>query len=123
MVVKFICAGFSSIGSSLSSLKDDSTSEVATESNGNSKELGYKANAKQKRALQRKENHHPKHKPREKQLSLFALSLLVLPFLPASNLLFPVGFVLAERVLYLPSLGICLLVAVGIDKLQVHVLM
>ena len=122
MVVEFICAGFSSIGNSLSSLKDDSTSEVATESNGNSKGLGYKANAKQKRALQRKEN-HPKHKPREKQLSLFALSLLVLPFLPASNLLFPVGFVLAERVLYLPSLGICLLVAVSIDKLQVHVLM
>lgn len=78
-----------------------------------------KGSTKQRRALQLKENHHPKHKSREKQLSLFALSLLVLPFLPASNLLFPVGFVLAERVLYLPSLGICLLVAVGIDKLQV----
>lgn len=56
---------------------------------------------------------------RERQLSLFALSLLIVPFLPASNLLFPVGFVLAERVLYLPSLGVCLLVAVGVDKLQV----
>ena len=59
---------------------------------------------------------------RLKCLSLFALSLLVLPFLPASNLLFPVGFVIAERVLYLPSLGLCLLVAVGVEKLQVSAL-
>ena len=39
------------------------------------------------------------------------------PFIPASNLLFPVGFVVAERVLYLPSMGFCLLVAFGCDKL------
>ena len=38
------------------------------------------------------------------------LLLTVLPFLPASNLLFPVGFVVAERVLYLPSMGFTLLV-------------
>ena len=44
---------------------------------------------------------------------LFAVSLLVFPFLPASNLLFPVGFVVAERVLYLPSMGFCMLVAHG----------
>ena len=110
-------------GSSLSSFKDVSTNKTAAESNGSSEELVSKGNAKQRRALQFKENHHPKHKPGEKQLSLFAISLLVLPFLPASNFLFPVGFVLAERVLYLPSLGICLLVAIGIDKLQVYVYM
>ena len=46
-----------------------------------------------------------------------SLGLLVLPFLPATNLLFPVGFVVAERVLYLPSMGFCLLVAFGCDKL------
>eukprot|EP00940_MAST-03C_sp_MAST-3C-sp2_P003152 g3152.t1 len=40
-----------------------------------------------------------------------ALALLVVPFLPASNLLFPVGFVLAERVLYTPSVGFCMLAA------------
>ena len=45
---------------------------------------------------------------------LLALSLLVFPFLPASNLLFPVGFVVAERVLYLPSMGFCMLVALGL---------
>ena len=48
---------------------------------------------------------------------LTGLSLIVFPFLPASNLLFPVGFVVAERVLYLPSMGFCLLVAAGCDKL------
>ena len=42
-----------------------------------------------------------------------ALSLLVLPYLPASNLFFPVGFVVAERVLYLPSMGLCMLVGYG----------
>ena len=50
-------------------------------------------------------------------LFLLSLGLLVLPFIPATNLLFPVGFVVAERVLYLPSMGFCLLVAFGCDKL------
>ena len=44
---------------------------------------------------------------------LFAVSTLMIPFLPASNLFFPVGFVVAERVLYLPSMGFCMLVAYG----------
>ena len=47
------------------------------------------------------------------KLLVVALALLVLPFVPASNLFFPVGFVVAERVLYLPSMGQCFLVAVG----------
>ncbi len=33
---------------------------------------------------------------------LWGLLLLVVPFLPASNLFIRVGFVVAERVLYLP---------------------
>ena len=41
------------------------------------------------------------------------LALLVVPFLPASNLFFTVGFVVAERVLYLSSLGSCLIVVLG----------
>ena len=48
---------------------------------------------------------------------LFGLSLIVFPYLPASNLFFPVGFVIAERVLYLPSMGVCLLVGYGAWKL------
>lgn len=47
-----------------------------------------------------------------------SLALLSLPFLPASNLFFPVGFVVAERVLYLPSMGSCLLVAYGFTLIQ-----
>ena len=48
-----------------------------------------------------------------KEILLFGLSLMIIPFLPASNLFFPVGFVVAERVLYLPSMGFCMLVAYG----------
>lgn len=43
---------------------------------------------------------------------------MVLPFLPASNLFFPVGFVIAERVLYMPSMGFCLLIAYGFHALN-----
>ena len=50
---------------------------------------------------------------RSSLLMLLCLSLLVFPFLPATNLFFYVGFVLAERVLYIPSTGFCLLVAQG----------
>ncbi|XP_064476888.1 protein O-mannosyl-transferase TMTC1-like [Ornithodoros turicata] len=49
--------------------------------------------------------------------TLVALLLTVLPFLPASNLLVVVGFVVAERVLYIPSIGLCLLVALGLQRL------
>ena len=46
-------------------------------------------------------------------LTVIALSMMVLPFIPATNLFFYVGFVVAERVLYIPSMGYCLLVALG----------
>ncbi|KAK6740303.1 hypothetical protein RB195_008646 [Necator americanus] len=55
-------------------------------------------------------------KPRRKisqdtaRKTLIALSLLILPFLPASNLFCYVGFVAAERTLYLSSVGYCILV-------------
>lgn len=49
--------------------------------------------------------------------TIMGLSLLILPFLPATNLFFPVGFVVAERVLYIPSMGFCLLVAQGFNNL------
>ncbi|XP_030642246.1 protein O-mannosyl-transferase TMTC4 [Chanos chanos] len=41
--------------------------------------------------------------------------LLVIPFLPASNLFFRVGFVIAERVLYLSTAGYCLTLAFAIN--------
>ncbi|QQP53292.1 Uncharacterized protein FKW44_005727 [Caligus rogercresseyi] len=57
----------------------------------------------------KKEKHH---------VGVFAsLALCCLPFLPASNLFFPVGFVIAERILYIPSMGFCLLVGIGFQTL------
>ena len=50
------------------------------------------------------------------QIMAISLSLIILPFLPSSNLFFTVGFVVAERVLYLPSMGLCLLVALGVYR-------
>ena len=44
--------------------------------------------------------------------------MVVVPFLPASNIFIRVGFVVAERVLYLPSAGYCLLVALGVAALS-----
>ncbi|EZA61114.1 Transmembrane and TPR repeat-containing protein, partial [Ooceraea biroi] len=44
-----------------------------------------------------------------------SLGFLVLPFLPASNLFFYVGFVIAERILYLPSVGACLAVGAAVS--------
>ncbi|XP_071526882.1 protein O-mannosyl-transferase TMTC1-like [Panulirus ornatus] len=55
-------------------------------------------------------------KGREGQAVLLGLSLMVLPFLPATNLLFTVGFVVAERILYIPSLGFSVLVSVGLAR-------
>lgn len=43
--------------------------------------------------------------------------LLTVPFLPASNLFVTVGFVIAERVLYMPSMGAVLLVAAGLQRM------
>ncbi|GFR32178.1 protein O-mannosyl-transferase Tmtc3 [Trichonephila clavata] len=47
------------------------------------------------------------------KIILMSAAFLAFPFLPASNLFFPVGFVIAERVLYTPSMGFCLLVSYG----------
>ncbi|XP_018331585.1 transmembrane and TPR repeat-containing protein 4 isoform X2 [Agrilus planipennis] len=51
---------------------------------------------------------------------LMGVCLLILPFLPASNIFFKVGFVIAERILLLPSLGHCLLIIIGFYKIQNH---
>nr|XP_012149075.1 PREDICTED: transmembrane and TPR repeat-containing protein 4-like isoform X2 [Megachile rotundata] len=49
--------------------------------------------------------------------SIIGLTMLIIPFLPASNIFFNVGFVLAERTLYIPSAGYCLLIVIGLQKL------
>lgn len=45
----------------------------------------------------------------------FGLLWLIFPFLPTSNFLVWVGTMLAERLLYLPSIGFCILVATMCD--------
>ncbi|MGH0115634.1 UNVERIFIED_CONTAM: hypothetical protein FKN15_037957, partial [Acipenser sinensis] len=57
--------------------------------------------------------------PTTKNIVVFSLGLLTVPFLPATNLFFYVGFVIAERVLYIPSMGFCLLVTVGMRALYI----
>lgn len=61
------------------------------------------------------------HESNQRQLYeiyLISISFLVLPFIPATNLFFYVGFVVAERVLYIPSVGYCFFVAVGYEILE-----
>ncbi|TKS73165.1 Transmembrane and TPR repeat-containing protein 2 [Collichthys lucidus] len=58
--------------------------------------------------------------PTSENVVVFSLGLLAIPFLPATNVFFYVGFVIAERVLYIPSMGFCLLVAVGMRSLYVR---
>ncbi|XP_026683353.1 transmembrane and TPR repeat-containing protein 4 [Diaphorina citri] len=41
-----------------------------------------------------------------------------LPFIPATNLFFYVGFVVAERILYIPSIGFCYLISYGMFLLE-----
>ncbi|XP_038050307.1 protein O-mannosyl-transferase TMTC4-like isoform X1 [Patiria miniata] len=53
-----------------------------------------------------------------KRVLTMALALLIIPFLPASNLFLRVGFVIAERVLYLPSLGFCMLLTLMVDAVS-----
>ncbi|CAG2160236.1 unnamed protein product [Oppiella nova] len=45
------------------------------------------------------------------------LTLAIVPFIPSSNIFFPTGFVVAERVLYLPSIGFVLLIGMGVKKM------
>ncbi|XP_078529890.1 protein O-mannosyl-transferase TMTC1 [Lissotriton helveticus] len=56
-------------------------------------------------------------KRQEHKEVLVGLLFLIFPFIPASNLFFRVGFVVAERVLYMPSIGYCILFVHGLNKL------
>eukprot|EP00742_Colponemidia_sp_Colp-10_P017121 GILJ01019668.1.p1 GENE.GILJ01019668.1~~GILJ01019668.1.p1 ORF type:complete len:595 (-),score=72.55 GILJ01019668.1:203-1987(-) len=47
-------------------------------------------------------------------------AFLFVPYVPASNALFAVGFVVAERVLYLPSIGFCMLISYAVSVLNAN---
>jgi Flp pilus assembly protein TadD len=53
---------------------------------------------------------------RYRRAGLISLAVLVVPFLPASNILFPVGTVVGERLLYIPSAGFCLALLIGLHR-------
>ncbi|HET6373277.1 MAG TPA: tetratricopeptide repeat protein, partial [Candidatus Polarisedimenticolia bacterium] len=50
-------------------------------------------------------------------VAFFALSWSALTYLIVSNLLFPIGTIFGERLLYLPSIGFALLLATGIARI------
>ncbi|XP_075225931.1 protein O-mannosyl-transferase TMTC2-like [Lycorma delicatula] len=64
-------------------------------------------------------NERPDHitPPTFRHSLLMCLSFMVIPFIPATNIFFYVGFVVAERVLYIPSIGFCFLIGLGYSLL------
>ncbi|XP_067669519.1 protein O-mannosyl-transferase TMTC4-like [Haliotis asinina] len=54
---------------------------------------------------------------RDQRILITSLTVLGVPFLPASNLFFRVGFVIAERILYLSCAGFCMLVVLGAKQI------
>ncbi|XP_052238315.1 protein O-mannosyl-transferase TMTC2-like isoform X1 [Dreissena polymorpha] len=59
-------------------------------------------------------SHSPTVSSHSIDVLIFSAALMVLPFVLATNLFFYVGFVIAERVLYIPSMGFCMLIAHGV---------
>ncbi|KAK1931055.1 Transmembrane and TPR repeat-containing protein 4 [Phytophthora citrophthora] len=49
-------------------------------------------------------------------LLVLCIAFGVVPFVPASNIIFPVGTVVAERLMYFPSIGFCLLIGCALDQ-------
>jgi tetratricopeptide (TPR) repeat protein len=54
---------------------------------------------------------------RRSRLAAFGLGLAAASFAVVSNLVVPIGTILGERLLYFPSVGICLLIALGLEHL------
>jgi len=46
----------------------------------------------------------------------FGLAAALAAYLPAANLLLPIGTIFGERLLYLPSFGFCLALGIGLDR-------
>ena len=57
---------------------------------------------------------------RQRRLEAFGLGWIAIAFLPVSNLLFSTGVVLAERTLYLPSVGLALAAGAALARLPVQ---
>jgi tetratricopeptide (TPR) repeat protein len=55
---------------------------------------------------------------RRSPAAAFALAWTGISAAPVANLIFPIGTIMAERLLYLPSAGFCLLAALGLERLR-----
>ncbi len=64
-----------------------------------------------------KQSHKKVSNSSKTDLVVLSLSVMILSFIPATNLFFYVGFVVAERVLYIPSIGFCLLSGVNLTNI------
>jgi tetratricopeptide (TPR) repeat protein len=53
---------------------------------------------------------------RRSRLAAFGLGLSAASFAVVSNLWIPIGTILGERLLYFPSIGFCLLIALGLER-------
>ncbi len=51
----------------------------------------------------------------------FGVGVTLLTFLPAANLLFPIGTIMGERLFYLPSAGLCLVAGAAWDRIRAWV--
>jgi protein O-mannosyl-transferase len=54
---------------------------------------------------------------RRDRRAFFFAAFAAITFLPASNVLFATGTIMAERVMYLPSVGVIALVVIGVERL------
>ena len=104
--------------------KGDQTSNGFSTTNGHTRPDGFRRRLSSQTRYQNghngtisSSNQHYKANHRTSQLNVAIISLafLIFPFIPAANLFFYVGFVIAERILYIPSIGFCLLMAMTID--------
>ncbi|KDO20566.1 hypothetical protein SPRG_13264 [Saprolegnia parasitica CBS 223.65] len=55
-------------------------------------------------------------KRRQTSPLLLLMSFGLFPFVPAANLLFPVGTIVAERLMYFPSVGFCLVLGYALEQ-------
>lgn len=55
---------------------------------------------------------------RERRVEAFGLGWIAVAFLPVANLLFPTGVLMAERTLYLPSVGLALALGAALSRLS-----
>lgn len=90
---------------------------ISVSSKGNDSRSSYKDNKCNCSKLQPLLRTSPPKLKHEERL-IVILALLIIPCIPASNLFFYVGFVLAERVLYIPSVGYCYLMAYAYSWFQ-----